>query len=102
MVVLWACVSTLTGRGAIQADPPGGQDGFACEPIALRMCQDLPYNTTFTPNPLDHHDQQAAQLAMEMMYSISSENGFWKVKLLVLISIQSRFFIRNQYITERA
>uniref|UniRef100_A0A3Q2PWP7 Frizzled-3 n=1 Tax=Fundulus heteroclitus TaxID=8078 RepID=A0A3Q2PWP7_FUNHE len=38
---------------------------FSCEPIRLRMCQDLPYNTTFMPNLLNHYDQQTAALAME-------------------------------------
>lgn len=39
---------------------------FSCEPIRLRMCQDLPYNTTFMPNLLNHYDQQTAALAMEV------------------------------------
>lgn len=39
---------------------------FSCEPIRLRMCQDLPYNTTFMPNLLHHYDQQTAALAMEV------------------------------------
>ncbi|KAI7804952.1 putative frizzled-3-like [Triplophysa rosa] len=38
---------------------------FTCESIDLRMCQDLPYNTTFMPNLLNHYDQQTAALAME-------------------------------------
>ena len=38
---------------------------------------------------------------VQMMYSISSEYGFWKVKLLVRINIHSRFFMRNRYITDR-
>uniref|UniRef100_UPI00355C9F35 Frizzled-3 n=1 Tax=Homo sapiens TaxID=9606 RepID=UPI00355C9F35 len=41
------------------------ETGFSCEPITLRMCQDLPYNTTFMPNLLNHYDQQTAALAME-------------------------------------
>ncbi|KAG8506328.1 Frizzled-3 [Galemys pyrenaicus] len=43
----------------------GGHSLFSCEPITLRMCQDLPYNTTFMPNLLNHYDQQTAALAME-------------------------------------
>ncbi|KFW85240.1 Frizzled-3, partial [Manacus vitellinus] len=43
----------------------GGHSLFSCEPIILRMCQDLPYNTTFMPNLLNHYDQQTAALAME-------------------------------------
>ena len=39
---------------------------FTCEPIRLRMCQDLSYNTTFMPNLLNHYDQQTAALAMEV------------------------------------
>ena len=35
-------------------------------PVTLRMCQDLPYNTTFMPNLLNHYDQQTAALAMEV------------------------------------
>ena len=31
------------------------------------MCQDLPYNTTFMPNLLNHYDQQTAALAMEVL-----------------------------------
>nr|8JHC_R Chain R, Frizzled-3,Soluble cytochrome b562 [synthetic construct] len=42
-----------------------GHSLFSCEPITLRMCQDLPYNTTFMPNLLNHYDQQTAALAME-------------------------------------
>lgn len=38
---------------------------FTCEPITLRMCQGLSYNTTFMPNLLNHYDQQTAALAME-------------------------------------
>lgn len=38
---------------------------------------------------------------VQMMYSISSEYGFWKVKLLVRISNHSLFFIRKRYMTER-
>ena len=36
------------------------------EPITLRMCQDLPYNTAFMPNLLNHYDQQMAVLALEV------------------------------------
>jgi len=36
------------------------------EPITLRVCQDLPYNTAFTPNLLNHYDQQTAVLAVEV------------------------------------
>ena len=36
------------------------------EPITLRMCQDVPYNTAFMPNLLNHYDQQMAALAMEV------------------------------------
>ncbi|KAJ7427109.1 hypothetical protein WISP_09612 [Willisornis vidua] len=43
----------------------GGHSLFSCEPIVLRMCQDLPYNSTFMPNLLNHYDQQTAALAME-------------------------------------
>lgn len=46
--------------------PTGGHSLFSCEPIILRMCQDLPYNTTFMPNLLNHYDQQTAALAMEV------------------------------------
>uniref|UniRef100_A0A8C6SL99 Frizzled-3 n=1 Tax=Neogobius melanostomus TaxID=47308 RepID=A0A8C6SL99_9GOBI len=43
---------------------------FSCEPIRLRMCQDLPYNTTFMPNLLNHYDQQTAALAMEPFHPL--------------------------------
>lgn len=37
---------------------------------------------------------------VQMMYSISSEYGFWKVKLLVRINTHSRFLVRNRYMTD--
>lgn len=37
---------------------------------------------------------------VQMTYSISSEYGFWKVKLLVRISSHSRLFVRNRYMTD--
>uniref|UniRef100_A0A673LI81 Frizzled-3 n=2 Tax=Sinocyclocheilus rhinocerous TaxID=307959 RepID=A0A673LI81_9TELE len=43
---------------------------FTCEPITLRMCQGLAYNTTFMPNLLNHYDQQTAALAMEPFHPI--------------------------------
>uniref|UniRef100_A0A8C8BWQ7 Frizzled-3 n=1 Tax=Oncorhynchus tshawytscha TaxID=74940 RepID=A0A8C8BWQ7_ONCTS len=43
----------------------GSHSMFTCEPITLRMCQGLPYNSTFMPNLLNHYDQQTAALAME-------------------------------------
>uniref|UniRef100_A0A8C5CE03 Frizzled-3-like n=1 Tax=Gadus morhua TaxID=8049 RepID=A0A8C5CE03_GADMO len=49
----------------IQTERAESHDEFSCEPIGLRMCQDLPYNTTFMPNLLNHYDQQTAALAME-------------------------------------
>lgn len=53
----------------------GGHSLFSCEPITLRMCQDLPYNTTFMPNLLNHYDQQTAALAMEVRLNIF----FWHI-----------------------
>jgi frizzled protein 3 len=44
----------------------GSHSMFTCEPITLRMCQGLPYNSTFMPNLLNHYDQQTAALAMEV------------------------------------
>lgn len=38
---------------------------------------------------------------VQMMYSISSENGFWKVKELVRIQINSLDLVRNRNITDR-
>ncbi|XP_048084334.1 frizzled-3-like isoform X2 [Alosa alosa] len=54
-----------TSCGAIHLDAAQSHSTFTCEPIGLRMCQDLPYNTTFMPNLLNHYDQQTAALAME-------------------------------------
>ncbi|XP_074390508.1 protein-glutamine gamma-glutamyltransferase K-like [Zonotrichia albicollis] len=34
--------------------------------MALRTCQDLPYNATFMPNLLNHCGQHTAALAMEV------------------------------------
>lgn len=44
----------------------GSHSLFTCETITLRMCQGLPYNSTFMPNILNHYDQQTAALAMEV------------------------------------
>ncbi|XP_018589715.1 frizzled-3-like isoform X1 [Scleropages formosus] len=63
--LLWMVLSVLPVGGTIHVDSAESHSAFACEPIALRMCQDLPYNTTFMPNLLNHYDQQTAALAME-------------------------------------
>lgn len=54
---------------------------FSCEPIRLRMCQDLPYNTTFMPNLLHHYDQQTAALAMEVSFGDAA--CVWAMHILV-------------------
>ncbi|MBN3317496.1 FZD3 protein, partial [Atractosteus spatula] len=41
---------------AIHMDTAEGHSMFTCEPVILRMCQDLPYNTTFMPNLLIQRD----------------------------------------------
>lgn len=53
---------------SIHIDDTESHSEFSCEPIRLRMCQDLPYNTTFMPNLLNHYDQQTAALAMEVRF----------------------------------
>ncbi|XP_028252998.1 frizzled-3a isoform X2 [Parambassis ranga] len=67
MDLLWVlAVSMLTACVAIPMDAAAGSHSlFTCEPITLRMCQGLPYNSTFMPNVLNHYDQQTAALAME-------------------------------------
>ncbi|XP_038583220.1 frizzled-3a [Micropterus salmoides] len=67
MDLLWVLsVSMLTVCVAIPMDAAAGSHSmFTCEPITLRMCQGLPYNSTFMPNVLNHYDQQTAALAME-------------------------------------
>ncbi|XP_077408144.1 frizzled-3a isoform X1 [Vanacampus margaritifer] len=67
MSLLWVLpVCMLTACVAIPMDAAAGSHSlFTCEPITLRMCQGLPYNTTFMPNVLNHYDQQTAALAME-------------------------------------
>ncbi|CAJ1077290.1 frizzled-3 isoform X2 [Xyrichtys novacula] len=66
MDLLWVLsVSMLTACVAIPMDAAGSHSLFTCEPITLRMCQGLPYNSTFMPNILNHYDQQTAALAME-------------------------------------
>ncbi|XP_056150631.1 frizzled-3a [Lampris incognitus] len=67
MGLLWVLsVSMLTVCVAIPMDAAAGSHSmFTCEPITLRMCQGLPYNSTFMPNILNHYDQQTAALAME-------------------------------------
>lgn len=63
-----AAVLLLLGAPAvcIHMETTESHSEFSCEPIRLRMCQDLPYNTTFMPNLLNHYDQQTAALAMEV------------------------------------
>ncbi|XP_036002960.1 frizzled-3a isoform X1 [Fundulus heteroclitus] len=67
MDLLWVLsVSMLAACVAIPMDAAAGSHSlFTCEPITLRMCQGLPYNSTFMPNILNHYDQQTAALAME-------------------------------------
>ncbi|KAK5873787.1 hypothetical protein PBY51_018796 [Eleginops maclovinus] len=57
--------SLVTPALSIHMESMESHSEFSCEPIRLRMCQDLPYNTTFMPNLLNHYDQQTAALAME-------------------------------------
>lgn len=67
---LWMLLAPLfTCTSAILMDLVESHSAFTCEPIGLRMCQDLPYNTTFMPNLLNHYDQQTAALAMEVSKS---------------------------------
>ncbi|XP_053344675.1 frizzled-3a isoform X2 [Clarias gariepinus] len=65
MDLVWVVLSMLTTCTAINMRSAGSHSTFTCEPIMLRMCQGLPYNTTFMPNLLNHYDQQTAALAME-------------------------------------
>ncbi|XP_031151306.1 frizzled-3a isoform X3 [Sander lucioperca] len=67
MDLLWLLsMSMLTACVAIPMDVAEGSHSlFTCEPITLRMCQGLPYNSTYMPNILNHYDQQTAALAME-------------------------------------
>lgn len=58
--------SVVTPALSIHVQSIESHSEFSCEPIRLRMCQDLPYNTTFMPNLLNHYDQQTAALAMEV------------------------------------
>ncbi|XP_037306255.1 frizzled-3a [Pungitius pungitius] len=65
MSLLWV-LSVVTACVAIPMDAPKESHSlFTCEPITLRMCQELPYNSTYMPNILNHYDQQTAALAME-------------------------------------
>lgn len=68
MRLLWLLsVSMVTTCVAIPMDAAVESHSlFTCEPITLRMCQGLPYNSTYMPNILNHYDQQTAALAMEV------------------------------------
>lgn len=48
-----------------------------------------------------HFNTHFTLALVQMMYSISSEKGFWKVKELVLIQIHSRDLEWNRNITDR-
>lgn len=63
---------------------------FTCEPIRLRMCQDLPYNTTFMPNLLNHYDQQTAALAMEVCLCMSFEPCMHRLCVCTRICVTAR------------
>ncbi|XP_033931561.1 frizzled-3-like [Pseudochaenichthys georgianus] len=63
--ILLILFSLVTPAVSIHLESMESHSEFSCEPIRLRMCQDLPYNTTFMPNLLNHYDQQTAALAME-------------------------------------
>ncbi|KAJ8410285.1 hypothetical protein AAFF_G00202660 [Aldrovandia affinis] len=65
MVLFWLFLPLITASVAIYMDAVESHSTFTCEPVTLRMCQDLPYNSTFMPNLLNHYDQQTAALAME-------------------------------------
>lgn len=62
----------VTPARSIHMESVESHSEFSCEPIRLRMCQDLPYNTTFMPNLLNHYDQQTAALAMEVGWLLHS------------------------------
>lgn len=72
----WQCCrqAELEGEGA-------GAAGVAARPFSL--------STYFT------------LVLVQMMYSISSEYGFWKVKELVRIQSHSRFLDRKRNMTDR-
>ncbi|XP_048840942.1 frizzled-3-like isoform X4 [Brienomyrus brachyistius] len=65
MELLWVMLPLFGAAVAIHMDVVESHSAFSCEPITLRMCQNLSYNTTFMPNLLNHYDQQTAALAME-------------------------------------
>ncbi|KAK0140376.1 Frizzled-3 [Merluccius polli] len=69
MALLWfltvASVAVAACAAVPMAADASSHSMFTCEPITLRMCQGLPYNSTFMPNALNHYDQQTAALAME-------------------------------------
>lgn len=50
---------------------------------------------------MTHFNTHFTLALVQMMYSISSEKGFWKVKELVLIQIHSRDLEWNRNITDR-
>uniref|UniRef100_A0A8C4NCD2 Frizzled class receptor 6 n=1 Tax=Eptatretus burgeri TaxID=7764 RepID=A0A8C4NCD2_EPTBU len=52
----------------------GGRGTFACEPLTLRMCLDMPYNLTRMPNMLGHYDQRSAGQAMEVFHPLVNLN----------------------------
>ncbi|KAF3832473.1 hypothetical protein F7725_026138 [Dissostichus mawsoni] len=75
--ILLILFSLVTPAVSIHLESMESHSEFSCEPIRLRMCQDLPYNTTFMPNLLNHYDQQTAALAMEKYQAKNglSQNG---------------------------
>ncbi|XP_074847562.1 frizzled-3 isoform X3 [Carettochelys insculpta] len=75
-----------------------GHSLFSCEPIILRMCQDLPYNATFMPNLLNHYDQQTAALAMEIPQMSRPDLILFLMKYLMalVVGIPSVFWVGSK------
>ncbi|KAF7231460.1 frizzled class receptor 3, partial [Nothobranchius furzeri] len=94
MDLLWVLsVSMLTACVAIPMDTAAGSHSlFTCEPITLRMCQGLSYNSTFMPNVLNHYDQQTAALAMEVRYTANTSRPNDDRSI-----IQKLFFLSNNF-----
>lgn len=41
-----------------------------CEPITIRLCKDIQYNSTIMPNLLNHHDQEEAGLEVHQFFPL--------------------------------
>ncbi|XP_053632050.1 frizzled-7-A [Cherax quadricarinatus] len=76
------CAAQMTGGagGRVGMRPPGRVEHVSdldmlprhdrCEPITIRLCKDIQYNTTIMPNLLNHHTQEEAGMEVHQFFPL--------------------------------